>query len=206
MRRTLVATGIAVLLAFATCLAVLPATANAHVTKKYKTLYSSTLKRWRLYETEFSRTVDLLRTTVTSTVPSMQALIGQTDPASLNALQLLQTTMAAIANGDQNEGLDAAITKLTKESAGFYKRAAPWFATKADKHDLQFGSNQFNLGMQWLALEHTDVRKAAAFLTQTPLDQTMIDAANKALTDAGNDEVASFMPLSHGLRRLESLE
>ena len=74
-------------------LAVLPATANAHVDKKHKAIYSSTLKRWELYEEIFDATLTMLSTRVADALDAEQTLIGSTNPADILALNYLKQSM-----------------------------------------------------------------------------------------------------------------
>ena len=74
------------------------------------------------------------------------------------------------------------VKKLSTEAAGFYKRAAPWFAKKADKAVLRSGSTQFHAGVEGLYNYGVSTADAAPHdLGQADLDQSMIDTAQAEL-------------------------
>ena len=195
---------IVVLLVIGALLA-LPATAGAHVDKAHKALYTSTVQRWTLYDREFEKTVSLDYETADMLTTQAATLIDSKATADVMALAYIQQTMAAIAEECQHGSLMPAIEKLSKESAGFYGKAAPWFATKSDRNVLRNGITLFHQGTLALAVEYSDIGMAAALVMQHPLSQKRIDLARANLDDAGRDGVKAVAAFP-ALDRLRSLE
>jgi len=201
MKRSVVATSIAVLVALCVCFSILPATASAHVDKKHRVDYLKVMMAWDKSSTEFKRSVKVLFDTASATATEMQPLLGSTNPTDQMVLKQLEDEMASLDQQVAHGSVLKAMYNVINEAADFYERAAPWFKTHADKIELHTGSTKFHNGVHGLAVMLLQDLTAVRYLAIGNVAKARDDLANAEGQAARNAQLVET-----GLEKLTSLE